>query len=397
MTMPPVINSVLIIAGDADGNLGDRAILYAMCAELRAAKPGLRITAVSNAGALQHAGMGIDIIQPGMRGFARLILAAIRADVVICGGGGLFQDDDSLLKMPYWALRVLLMRLCCRRVIGYSLGVGPLSAPTSRWSARLAFSCMRQITTRDPVAQATAQALTSKPVAVIPDPALLLAPETAKQARYWLEEQGVPVDGRPLIGVTVRRWFPPKSRLVPNRIASKFQRSDNTVVHQSALLCTLLAEVLDHLVQKSNAYILFLPTYNVPHEGDDRLCREIQHGMTRDPGKVLCIDDPCLYKGVCTQLEVLLSGRMHPAIFAASVGTPVVGLAYNPKFSGFFSMLGLDQYIMDVHAFVTHGLTDQLAGIVHNAVNEKLDISADITEMSSRIRGFNRQILGLEY
>lgn len=162
MSMPPGINSVLIIAGDADSNLGDRAILYATCRELRAIKPELRITAISNTRTLQHAELDIDTIRPGIRGFARLIHAAIRADAVICGGGGLFQDDDSLVKMPYWALRVLLMRLCCPRIIGYSLGVGPLSAPTSRWSARIAFSCMRYISTRDPLARSIAQEFTRK-------------------------------------------------------------------------------------------------------------------------------------------------------------------------------------------------------------------------------------------
>jgi polysaccharide pyruvyl transferase WcaK-like protein len=391
-----VINSVLIIAGDADGNLGDRAILYATCHELRAVHPGLRITAISDTRAIQHAGVDIDTIPSGIRGFARLVQAAVRVDAVICGGGGLFQDDDSLIKMPYWALRVLLMRLCCRRIIGFSMGVGPLSAPTSRWSARLAFTCMRHITTRDPFAKATAQALTRKPVTVIPDPALLLMPEPAEKAKRWLEEQGVPVDGRPLVGVAVRRWFPPKRRLVPSRIASRFRRSDKTVVHQSSLLCTLLAKVLDQLVRKNNAYILFLPTYNVFHEGDDRLCREIQRRMTLEPGKILCIDDPSLYKGVCTQLAVLLGGRMHPTIFAAAVGTPVVGLAYNPKFRGMFSMLGLDQYIMDVQEFVSQGLTDQLVELVNNALTHKLDITAYIASVSRRIKRFNQQILGLE-
>ena len=394
--MPPSINSVLIIAGDVDGNLGDRAILYATYHELRAVKPGLRITAISNTGAIQNAGVNIDTIKPGIRGFARLIQTAIRADAVICGGGGLFQDDDSLIKMPYWALRLLLMRLCCRHIIGYSLGVGPLSAPTSRWSARLAFSCMRYITTRDPLAQSIAQGLTDKPVTIIPDPAFLLMPESGEKTKHWLEEQGIPVHGRPLVGVTVRRWFPPKPRLVPSRIASKYQRPDYTLVHQSTLLCEMLAKVLDQLVRKHNAYVLFLPTYNVSHEGDDRLCREIQHRMTEDSGKIICIDNPHLYKGVCTQLAVLLGGRMHPTIFAATVGTPVVGLAYNPKFSGLFSMLGLDQYIMDVQEFVTQGITDQLAGLVDNALTHTPDITANIASISSRIRRFNRQILGLE-
>jgi polysaccharide pyruvyl transferase WcaK-like protein len=396
MSASPVVNSVLIIAGDADGNLGDRAILYAICHGLRAVKPGLRITAISNTRAVQNAGMGIDTIRSGFRGFAPLIRSAIGADAIICGGGGLFQDDDSLIKMPYWALRVLLMRLFCRRIIGYSLGVGPLSAPTSRWSARLAFLCMRQITTRDPVAQATAQALTRKPVSVIPDPALLLIPAPANKAKHWLEERGVPINERPLIGVSVRRWFPPKPRLVPSRIASRFERPGHTLVHRSAVLCDLLARVLDQLVRKNDACILFLPTYNVSHEGDDRLCREIQNKMTLDPGKILFIDDPHLYKGVCTQLDVLLGGRMHPMIFAATVGTPVVGLAYNPKFHGGFSMLGLDQYMMDIQEFVTQGLTDELVELVNSAQTHNVDTTAYIAGVSDRIRAFNQKILGVE-
>ena len=79
MSTPPVIDSVLIIAGDADGNLGDSAILYAICHELREVKPGLRITTISNTHAIQDAGIDIDTIPSGVRGFARLIRAGIRA------------------------------------------------------------------------------------------------------------------------------------------------------------------------------------------------------------------------------------------------------------------------------------------------------------------------------
>jgi len=106
----------------------------------------------------------IHAVRPGLLGFLQLIHAAKHADIILCGGGGLFQDDDSLIKMPYWALRVVLVRLFCNKIIGYSLGVGPLSAPTSRLFARLAFSCMQHISTRDPIAQRTAQNLTRKPV-----------------------------------------------------------------------------------------------------------------------------------------------------------------------------------------------------------------------------------------
>lgn len=42
----------------------------------------------------------------------------------------------------------------------------------------------------------------------------------------------------------------------------------------------------------------------------------------------------------------MVSARMHPLILAAGSGTPIVGMAYNGKFCGWFGMLGLpDRYL----------------------------------------------------
>ena len=76
-----------------------------------------------------------------------------------CGGAGLFQDDDSVVKMPYWALRVAAARLLAPRVVAYALGIGPLDARLSRWCAKLAFACMARVTVRDERAREVAQAL----------------------------------------------------------------------------------------------------------------------------------------------------------------------------------------------------------------------------------------------
>src|SRR5262245_51504174 len=121
---------IVILGGDADANLGDRAILKATIHELRQLQPRSRIAIVSSAGTTL--GADVTAIPGALRGFSRLCVALARSDLVICGGGGLFQDDDSLVKMPYWCLRVLLARALSGRVVGYSLGVGPLQSFTSR-------------------------------------------------------------------------------------------------------------------------------------------------------------------------------------------------------------------------------------------------------------------------
>jgi polysaccharide pyruvyl transferase WcaK-like protein len=138
----------LSLAGDADGNLGDRATLKSMYEEIRTIYPHAGLTLVLSDRI--RAERDAYIVPRGLHGFPKLCTAASQSDMVLCGEGGLFQDDDNLIKMPSWGLRVLLMRLLCRRVIGYSLGIGPLNAPTSRLFARLAFTylygvrdCMR--------------------------------------------------------------------------------------------------------------------------------------------------------------------------------------------------------------------------------------------------------------
>lgn len=303
------INNILILAGDTEGNLGDRAILQSTCYELLSIKPELQISIISKKTKPFPGIQNIHVIRPGISGFFQLIRAARQADIILCGGGGLFQDDDSLIKMPYWALRLLLVRIFCNNIIGYSLGVGPLSAPTSRLFARLAFSCMQRISTRDPIARNTAQNLTRKVVTIVPDPALLLPSLPEHQAKDYLLTQGIKSLNKPLIGVAVRRWFPAKARLIPNRVSSKFCSKDRTAVKQSENLCILFAKVLDQLVTRHNAYIIFMPTYNVSHESDDELCLDILQRMKTDAGRILHIDAPQLYKAVSSQLSVLLCGR----------------------------------------------------------------------------------------
>ena len=394
MSDTSTVNNILILAGDTKSNLGDMAILHATCHDLLSIKPDLTIHVISKTKPAIADLKNVRSVRPGMLGFFHLIFTAARADIVLCGGGGLFQDDDSLIKMPYWAARLLLVRLFCNNIVGYSLGVGPLSAASSRWSARLAFACMRRISTRDPFARDTAQKLTNKPIIVVPDPALLLQPATEQQAKDLLARYAINELNKPLIGVAVRRWFPAMPRLIPNKIASKFRSKSKTEVRQSEQLCGNIAKVLDQLAQKHDAYIVFMPTYNVSHESDDKLCLDIMQRMSTNTCQLLHIDTPQLYKAVSSHLDVLLCGRMHPSIFSAAAGTPVAGLAYNPKFKGFFSLLDMEDYVMDVSDFVSHDLIDEMVEITSNALTKSPDIKQKLEILKDDIHSFNRLILG---
>jgi polysaccharide pyruvyl transferase WcaK-like protein len=346
------IEHVLILAGDTDGNLGDAAIELATCDELRRLNPQVTIAAVSDR-PLNARRTAADIVIPkGLKGLPALIHAARKSDLVLCGGGGLFQDDDSLIKMPYWAARLLFVRLFARRIAGYSIGAGPLQAWTSRLAGRIALSVLDPISVRDDQARQTLQPLTSRNVRVIPDPALLLNPASTEQAEALLRENGVPLDGRPLIGVALRPWFHRYRTWIPHKYAYRYGLRRIRGREQSDRLVTLVARTLDGLGEKTAAFVVFLPSYNVAHENDASVCQQTMQAMQTGKAVLLQIDDPRLYKAVAGRMQAMLAARMHPAILAAGMGVPAVGLAYNQKFAGFFSLLGREDAVIPLERFI---------------------------------------------
>ena len=80
-------------------------------------------------------------------------------------------------------------------------------------------------------------------------------------------------------------------------------------------------------------------------------------------------------------------------MFAASAGTPVVGLAYNPKFAGWFELLGCPDRVLDATSFVRGGLVDQLEAMLNAALGAgRLDL-ARLEALGGSLRAFNRGLL----
>lgn len=345
--------TILLLAGDHRGNLGDKAIVTATAGLLRAELENPRILLAGGGESSYWSAFGVEPIQGGAAGIPRLLAAAKRSDLVLCGGGGLFQDDDSLAKMPYWAARLGLVRPFARRIAGFSIGAGPLSHRSSRLSAEWALRSLDSISVRDVLAQQTLAPLADKPVDLLPDPALLLAASDAACASALLLRHGVPADGRPLIGVAPRRWFHLRSQLVPHKYAARYGLRRIPGKEECDQFVALLAQVLDELIRRQDAHILFLPTYNLAHEGDDLIAASVAERMRSDAATLIRIEDPGVYKRLTERLSLLLTARMHPAILAAAMGTPVVGLAYNQKFRGFLQLITDDARVLDIAQFVS--------------------------------------------
>lgn len=375
----------VILTGDVDGNLGDSAILAGIVAVIRENEANARIAVVSD-GTVIARGVGpVDRVPKGLRGLIPLFRAIAQSRLVVVGGGGLFQDDDSLIKMPYWAARCLMARVFNRRIVGCSLGVGPLRAVTSRVCARAAFLTMTAISVRDEAAAGVARLLTDRPVVVTPDPALLCKAATDAEAEALLRQLGICREAGPLIGISPRRFYPIRRRWIPHVIRSKLFAYDDPVTASHQLI-ERYASALTTLIKRHGARLLFMPTYNVTHEADDDICRAIQKLLPESNSHLIEVTDPSLFKAITRKLAVMIGGRMHPVILAASSGTAVVGLAYNPKFYGFFEAIGQQRFLIPVEEFVDASGPQRLVEAVEAAMSDQPELTERIFELTEKCR-----------
>lgn len=343
------MTKILILGGDADANLGDAGILAATCHRFVAADPRAAITIVSRRRRAGELPGLVGVIAPGPRHFGALLAAARRQDLIVFGGGGLLQDDDSRIKVPYWAARLAALRSRQRNIVGLSLGVGPLEHAESRLCARLICGSLRSVSVRDDIARRWLEPCSSRPVPVVPDPAFMLPPSASSEAVGVIRALGLPTD-RPLLGVTVRGWFHRRGGFVPHRLRARVRLGRDYGAADRARLAASLAIEVRRVARQLDAAVLLLPSYRLAHEGDVQACAALAAHLEGVPTATATIDDPALYKAVTGRLALMISARMHPLIFAASMGVPVVGLAYNDKFKGVFQLLGLPDQLLELES-----------------------------------------------
>jgi polysaccharide pyruvyl transferase WcaK-like protein len=366
---------VLILGGDSDFNLGDAAILAAVCHCLAATAGRADIVITSSRPRRIGLPETVRVIPRGARGLRRLFRAARASDVIVVGGGGLFQDDDSRAKMPYWAARIAALRLLNDNIVGHCVGAGPLEHAESRRCARLACSMLRSISVRDEFARGALTRCTDRSVDVVPDPAFMLPPAPANEAVSFIRSLGL-TPGRPIIGVALRRWFHRRGGFIPHRVRARVGLDRGAGDAEMQQLASEVASALRSLARRQNAAILLLPTYVLSHEGDVAACHQLQAALGDCETRLALIEDPALYKAVAGHLTLMVSARMHPLIFAASMGVPIVGLAYNGKFEGLFDLLGVPRRLVWLNEFATGPQQRRLEELATAAIEDQTDLRA---------------------
>lgn len=326
---------LLLIGAYGMTNLGDDAILAAMLAELRAALPGASFAVVAqDLGALPVAA---DITPVPFED--RAIREALpAADLLIIGGGGLlfdfrirasddeFRSDRATNFYPHYRAAFLARDLGIPIVL-YAVGVGPLVGAAARELTRQVCDLAAAVTVRDSLSRLELAQLgvPAAKIAVTADPTMRLP---VPEARRAADTTG------PLVGFVVRDWFPiaaPGAVQLPHGpevLARYFAR---------------FAAAADHVIARRGGRAIF---FAVQSEVDDDRAfagRVLGHMAHRDGAMIAEAADYRGLQELIGGLDLVVSTRLHGAIFAALAGVPTIGINLNTKLRALLIDLGLPE------------------------------------------------------
>ncbi|HYO14977.1 MAG TPA: polysaccharide pyruvyl transferase family protein, partial [Thermoanaerobaculia bacterium] len=355
--MSSTARHVLIAGYYGHGNAGDEAILAAMLSDLRSLGGDLTFTVAGGDPARLAADHGVQGI--GSADIPTLVDAVRASDLVILGGGGLFQDyweasSETFLTSAQGGLFEyltvpVLAGLLGRPLVIYAVGVGPLGTDQGRRLTRIAFGLSRAATVRDPASLELLRELGlpgpgGQAIEVAADPAFDLDPATEGEVDRLLAGWGL-APGEPLLGVALRHW----------ELGSARAGWEGEV-----------ARGLDLYLEDFDGRVLFLPFQAAgpgPNENDPAVHRRIREALAARERAVFVEQSlgPAELAGVLGRCRLVLAMRFHAALFALKAGVPAVALAYDPKVSSLMARAGLSGLALPAERWQAEALRDALS------------------------------------
>lgn len=302
---------ILISGYHGFGNCGDEAILSAMVNNLKHIYPDLEIVALSKKPQETARVYGINAIN--RINIFSIFKMMLESNVLLSGGGSLLQDVTSTRSLIYYLSIILLAKTVNLPVILYANGIGPINKRFNRMLTKFVINKVNMITLRDEDSknELARIGITKPKIEITADPVFTLEPIYTRQIAKIFKAEQINLE-KPLIGISIRRW--------KNEI--NYERT--------------IAEFADTLIERYGFNVLFIPM-QVPEDLKviDRVRKIMRNPSFTMRGRYNVQE----YMGIIGNLELLISMRLHPLIFAAVQKIPMIGLVYDPKVRSFLEQI----------------------------------------------------------
>ena len=286
------------------------------------------------------------LLTPALKTYIRENLAA---DMVIaCGGGYLRTPNGSghyAVLLFVTCLNFLSAKYLGKPVYLYSQSIGPVHGWLQTKILRFTLKRVDLIEPREDVSVKYLDSLNLKtPIMETADPVLLLGgtgtllPEFARKGKQMR------------VGLTVRKWFKTEAQL------EKYMKS--------------VAQVIDHLVEKYNAEVFYLPQVIAEKfDDDDRVIalKVKDYVVHKEQFNVIDNDlHPYEAIGLCGSADIFIGTRMHSNIFTLINGIPVVAIEYEHKTRGIMQGLGIEELTINIGDVTFETLSEKVEMLISN-------------------------------
>jgi polysaccharide pyruvyl transferase WcaK-like protein len=153
------------------------------------------------------------------------------------------------------------------------------------------------------------------------------------------------------------------------------------------------AKALDMAIEKHGFSVVFLPHYVSGFRFDDLdICRLIL-GRMKHSNKARIIEAKSVeeFKSLVSQMDMVVSSKMHPAVLAVSAYVPIVSIAYDHKQTGFAASLSLSDCVISLQE-VSY---DKLLSKIDHVWNGRDEIRALLEARVPELRGNVRKSIEL--
>lgn len=317
-------------------NAGDEALLSAITSTIKKLEPTASFVVFSG-----YPGKTARL--HGLRAVNRMnpwsVSREMRSsNLLISGGGSLFQDVTGPRSLPYYISIVAMALFFKKPVIFYAQGIGPINRRFSKFLMRLVANRVDVITLRDEDSLNLLQQIgvTRPPIKVTADPVFSLEPQDNDYREMKELLQNYCSGKGKVVGVSVRKWS----------ALEGYQPE--------------LAQLLDELVRKGYQ-VLFIPL-DYPADMEESM-RVIS--LMEEPAALI---DSYLTShqnvALISHLHLMIGMRLHALIFAASQEVLFQGISYDPKVDALLKQFGqkpLQGNVQEMNQQVNDLLADEKA------------------------------------
>ena len=347
------MSKVLLFGYFGFGNIGDEAILEAEVLALRSHRPDIELAALID-NKERAAELGI---KPYKRKSIWQVYQAVKeANLVISGGGGLFQDSTGPASIMYYGSILALACILNKPTFIFSQGFGPIKTDLGKMLASRLLPLTTKATFRDELSlQEFKSFAPGVEASLSADPAFLL-PRNVEESEGILQKCHLADPQKKIVVLVVRNWF--------------------------GLDIALQAEAVNKwassLSEEEKPQVLIVP---FQYWFDEGICKRLQSLI-----KLPCSMAPQLNAREMLNLlgheriELILSMRLHALILGASAGKVSLGISYDPKVERFCNLCGLPFVPLE-------GLTaERLAEALQSAWQKREELKMKVIENAGELR-----------